>query len=302
MADWLVGEPPTHLHPTVWMGRWLAHGRSRRRASTPGMSFWEGAAIVGFGVAMAAAGGALLDAGFARVASPWENLLRGAALKPALSLRPLLVAARSVQEALEQEDLGEARRLLGYHLVSRDTSDLSASEVAGAAIESVAENLNDSVVAPLLAFRLGGLSAAYAYRLINTADAMLGYHTAELEWFGKFAARTDDVVSFLPARFSALLIACAAPLGVRDALRRTTAWNVARDTMRMAWSDAHHTASPNAGWPMAAMAGALGVRLTKRDVYVLNAPARAPRAADIARASRIVAGAAVLAALSMDIL
>jgi adenosylcobinamide-phosphate synthase len=258
--------------------------------------------VVGVGVAVAAASGALLDTGIACVAFPWKTLLRGVALKPALSLRPLLAAARAVQEALERQDLAEARRLLGYHLVSRDTSDLTASEVAGATIESVAENLNDSVVAPLLAFRLGGLPAAYAYRLINTADAMFGYHTEELEWFGKFAARTDDVVGFLPARLSALLIACAAPLGTRHPLHGATAWDAARGALRMAWSDAHHTASPNAGWPMAAMAGALGVRLTKRDVYVLNAPARAPRATDIAHAVRIVAGAAVLIALSLDML
>ena len=135
------------------------------------------------------------------------------ALKPALSLAPLIEAATDVQRALQRGHLIEARRLLGWHLVSRNTNDLSPAEVAGAAIESVAENLSDSVVAPLIAFRVGGLAGAYAYRMLNTADAMLGYHTPELEWFGKAAARADDIVNLLPSRVTAGLICCTARIG-----------------------------------------------------------------------------------------
>ncbi|MDB4875969.1 MAG: cobD [Gemmatimonadetes bacterium] len=290
-ADVVLGEPPTELHPTVWMGRWLAHGRSMRHSRRAPTSFLEGAGLLLRGVAITAIAAGALDRVLDCSDTPFNGVLRGVALKPALSLRPLLAAAADVQEALERRRLGEARRLLAWHLVSRDTRTLSASEVAGAVIESVAENLNDSVVAPLLAFRVGGLAAAYAYRMINTADAMLGYRTAELEWFGKAAARMDDVVGLVPARCTALLIAAAAPGGAAS-LRRAVS---------CALADARRTESPNAGWPMAAMAGALGVRLTKRGQYALNLAGREPRPNDIARACRIVGGAALLAAISVDL-
>jgi adenosylcobinamide-phosphate synthase len=127
--------------------------------------------------------------------------------------------------------------------------------------------------------------------MVNTADAMLGYRTAELEWFGKTAARIDDVANFVPARCAAALVACCAPLGLGSPHRAISA----------GFADGGNTASPNAGWPMAAMAGALDVRLTKRDCYVLNAGGREPTSSDIRRACRIVAGAAVLAATLVDL-
>jgi adenosylcobinamide-phosphate synthase len=270
----LLGEPPAAVHPTVWFGECIAAGRRRLAGGPPG---WElvGGAVTALGTAVMAAGvGAVVDVAFAG-----RPVARGLALKPALALKGLLAAAGSVERALGRDDLPGARRLLAEHLVSRPTGELSASDVAGAAISSLAENLNDSVVAPLLAFRLGGLAGAYAYRAINTADAMLGYRTAELEWFGKAAARADDVLSWVPARISALLILIVGggPFAVL--------------------ADAGRTPSPNGGWPMAAMAGALGVVLRKRGVYALNTTGREPEAGDIGRARGIVAGAAAVAGL-----
>jgi adenosylcobinamide-phosphate synthase len=174
--------------------------------------------------------------------------------------------------------------------------------VAGAAIESLAENLSDGFVAPALYHALGGSGAAYAYRLVNTADAMLGYRTPELEWFGKAAARADDALNLVPARVTALLVTLAAVAGAGSARR----------ALRVAGRDAWRTASPNAGWPMAAMAGALGVRLDKRRetpstrraarpgigdyLYVLNPTGRVPAVDDVRRARRVVAAAAALGA------
>ena len=273
------------------MGKWITGGLARREPKSNAQTFRDGAALVAAGVVMSAAMAGAVDAAVGRMADPYAGIARGITLKPALSLRPLLSAGREVQTALEAGQLNDARRLLSTHLVSRDTRDLSAAEVAGAAIESVAENLNDSVVAPLLAFRFGGLAAAYAFRMINTADAMLGYHTTELEWFGKAAARADDVVAFIPARLAATLICCAAPGGGGSA--RSAAVTAVRD--------ARLTASPNAGWPMAAMAGALGIRLTKRSHYTLNAAGRDATPQDIARSCRIVMVSAIFAAILVDI-
>lgn len=291
IADVSLGEPASAVHPTVWMGRWISRGRERRGAQAPAPSLLEGALIVAGGVVMSAALGGATDALLRRAPSTLRPALRGLALKPALSLAPLVKAATDVRRALQQGHLIEARRLLGWHLVSRDTTQLSRTEVAGAAIESVAENLSDSVVAPLMAFRFGGLAGAYAYRMLNTADAMLGYHTPELEWFGKAAARADDVANLLPSRVTATLICCMARVGRGSS----------REAFRVALRDGDRTASPNAGWPMAAMAGALGVHLTKRGHYSLNDRGRPARAVDIGRACRIVVAAATLAALATDL-
>jgi adenosylcobinamide-phosphate synthase len=285
-ADVMLGEPPSHLHPTVWMGHWISTARRRRTAERPIASLMQGAAWMLGGAATTVAAAYAVHRLTRALPDGARQVARGLALKPALSLRALLATGGHVQRALEAHDLAEARRLLAWHLVSRDTSALSAGEVAGAAIESLAENLGDGLVAPLLAFRAGGLPAAYLHRFANTADAMLGYRTPELEWFGKPAARADDALNWVPARVSALLIALCAPLG----------GGRPREALRIAFADAARTASPNAGWPMAAMAGALDVRLDKRGAYVLNDGGRMPTADDLRRARRIVAGAGALAA------
>ncbi|CAM3174414.1 Cobalamin biosynthesis protein CobD [Deinococcus saxicola] len=197
--------------------------------------------------------------------------MQGILLKPLLARRALFAAVDEVHAALAADNLPEARRLLAWHLVSRETSELTACEVAGAAIESLAENLSDSVVAPLLCFRAGGLPLAALYRYANTADAMWGYRTPDLEYAGKVAAHADDVLNLAPARLTALctlLVSGGRGLGV--------------------WArDRRNTASPNAGHPMSAFAGALGVRLDKRGVYILNVGGRMPEAADLLRALKL---------------
>jgi len=286
-ADVVLGEPPNAWHPTVWMGRGLGAARRRHAAGrrAPARSLAAGALALGTGAVVVAAIAGAVERCTERLPRPVRALACGALLKPALSVRALLAAGGEVEAALRRDDLPEARRLLAWHLVSRDTSTLTASEVAGAAIESLAENLSDGLVAPLVWYRAGGLAGAYVYRLVNTADAMLGYHTPELEWFGKPAARADDAMNLLPARLTALLVALAAPACGGSS---RAAWRVAR-------RDARRTASPNAGWPMAAIAGALDVRLDKRGAYVLHAAGRAPTVHDLARARRVVRAAAALA-------
>jgi len=289
--DLLAGEPPAGIHPTIGMGNWIARGRSRRRSLAPSASLAEGAMVVGSGALLVASIAHVADRLTGSMPRAMRSVARGAALKPALSIRALLDAATQVERALANGHLTRARELLSWHLVSRETSALDASDVAAATIESVAENFNDGFVAPLMAFGVGGLAGAYLFRFINTADAMLGYRTPELEWFGKTAARLDDALAYLPARCAAVLIALAS-LITGDSFR-----GVARAML----NDADATASPNAGWPMAAMAGALGVRLEKHGHYRLNAPARAPKARDIRRARRIVLVGSVLAALATEV-
>jgi len=292
IADLSLGEPPTTWHPTAAMGSWISACRRLRRSSNSLGAALEGAMTVASGMALTAAAGHAADRLIERAPVGQRALVEGLALKPALSINALLRAARRVQNLLAGNRVDAARRALGRDLVSRDTRDLSVTEMIGATIESVAENLSDSFVGPLIAFRLGGLRGAYLYRFINTADAMLGYHTPELEWFGKTAARLDDVANLLPARSSAVLIAIAAPFGGGSSRR----------AIHVASRDARRTESPNAGWPMAAMAGALNVRLTKRGHYTLNSRAREPVASDIGRSCSIVLAASALAATMVDAL
>lgn len=294
LFDVVLGEPPTWLHPTAAMGRAIGAVRTRADGGrSPSRDLMIGLALVGGGGALIA----MLTRRASRLADgvshrSWiRALVAGAGLKPALSLRALLHAGRVVEDALRQGDIVRARRLLAWHLVSRDTSRLAPHEVAGAAIESLAENLGDGLVAPLLAYAFADLPGAYVHRFVNTADAMLGYHTPELEWLGKPGARLDDVLNLLPARLTAGLLAGAAPL-----VGASTA-----GALRVLHHDRARTASPNAGWPMAAAAGALGVRLDKRGAYTLNAQGRRPTPADLARARRLVAAAAASAVVLTEI-
>jgi len=278
--DLALGDPPNRWHPVAWMGRALAAGRRWLCRGTPAALFLGGAALTLAVMALAAGGGALV-AGLAERIEPWGWALEAVVLKSALSIRGLAAAARSVAEALSRDDLDEARRRLGFHLVSRPTSDLDAAQVASGAIESVAENLTDALVAPAVFFVVLGLPGALAYRALNTADTMLGYRQGRLEHFGKMAARLDDVANLVPARLAGLALVVAA--GPRMA-------SAASAMMRSHAA----TASPNAGWTMSAMAGALGVTLEKPGAYRLGS-GRAPGRADIAPSIWLMVRAAVLA-------
>lgn len=275
--DLLFGEPPARLHPVVAMGRYLgAVGRRVSRAAgaapRPGDEFWRGA--LGWCVGAVLVASVAWAAGGAMQTLPpmWQAALLGVLLKPMLSWRMLRDEVRAVEAALA-ESLDAGRLRVGW-LVSRDVTHLSETQVREAAVSTLAENLNDSVVAPLFWFAVAGLPGAALYRFANTADAMWGYRGErggrDWTWAGKWAARLDDALSWLPARLTALLIA----------------W----PTVGRGWShvvaNAGLTPSPNGGWPMGALAVGLGIRLGKPGVYELNPDGRTPVAGDTAQALR----------------
>jgi adenosylcobinamide-phosphate synthase len=278
--DLALGDPPGRLHPVAWIGAALDRGRRALCAGAPRRLLARGAAVT----LLCAAAGAVVAAGVAASASRLDAagiVLEAVALSLLLSLRGLSRAARSVAAPLARDDLAAARAAVGRHLVSRPTATLAAGPVASAAVESVAENLTDSFVAPALFYVAFGLPGVAVYRVINTADAMLGYHEGDLEWFGKTAARLDDVLNYAPARLAAV---CLVVASVLDGAAAGRAWRVMR-------RDARRTASPNAGWTMAAMAGALGVTLEKTGAYRLG-DGPWPDVRDIHRSVRLMLGAA----------
>jgi adenosylcobinamide-phosphate synthase len=277
--DLVAGEPADRWHPVAWVGRALAGAEARATERTVAAG---GAAVVGVAALAVALAG--LVAAAARRLGAAGLVLEALALKPAFAVRRLATAALEVRSALAAGALDAARDGVGRHLVSREVRGLDAPAIASAAVESVAENVTDSVAAPLLAYAVGGLPAAWGYRVLNTADAMWGYRDARHERFGKAAARLDDVANLVPARCAAVALVGGAALAGEDAA----------GAARAAWRDHGRTASPNAGWPMAAMAGALGVALEKRAAYRLGDGGLPASPAAVDRAVRVFAGAAAL--------
>ena len=292
-VDALWGEPPTRWHPVVWMGGALDVLGQRVAPTEPTgrdlKSFWLAAlcwcalaaiVLIVFTLLQGLLLVLLLEG---RAYALLAALLLGLLLKPLMALALLQSEVRAVEAALKESlDAGRAR--LAW-LVSRDVTQLTAEEVRQSAIETLAENLNDSVIAPLFWFVLLGLPGAALYRFANTADAMWGYPGLRGEgerqrywqWAGKWAAHADDVLSWIPARITALLLALVAG-GVP--LRRLA-------------QEARQTPSPNSGWPMAAMALALGVRLSKPGGYCLHADGRFPTEKDTQKAQNIVSKVAL---------
>jgi adenosylcobinamide-phosphate synthase len=282
-VDLLLGDPRNALHPVAWMGRGIGLGR-RMLCRGGRVRLLVAGAVVTLAVAsLAGAAGAAVTLLAARLGAATALVVEGAALSLLLSLRGLVTAARAVAQPLGAGDLEAARAAVAFHLVSRPTAALAPDEVASAAVESIAENLTDALVAPVCFYLLFGLAGAAAYRAVNTADAMIGYRDGALEWFGKVAARLDDALNFVPARLAALGLVGAAGAAGEDA----------RGALRILRRDGARTASPNAGRTMAAMAGALGLTLAKRGAYRLG-DGRPPAASDVSRAVGVFVWAAGL--------
>ena len=316
--DVVFGEPPVRLHPVVWMGQYLQwageriapsvvvdvppseggrHENASRIAESAriGLSETGGATTVrdarrqfrlgALAWLLGAAVTTSLDWGVQGALGQlpvWLAVpLLALCLKPLFAWRMLRDLVAQVEAALGQ-GLQAGRDQLA-HLVSRDVQRLDEAGVRESAIETLAENLSDSVVAPLLWFALLGLPGAALYRFANTADAMWGYPGVHggrhWQWAGKWAARADDVLNWLPARLTAGLLM----LGARRTLWQTLP------------AQAALTPSPNGGWPMGAMALRLGVSLGKPGVYRLNGQALAPQASHTWQALRRARRAAWLA-------
>ncbi|MEM7534219.1 MAG: adenosylcobinamide-phosphate synthase CbiB [Chloroflexota bacterium] len=285
MLDWIFGDPSNRFHPVAWMGTAIAKmGEYAPKSDDPQRKFVFGGLAVLVGL-VAASTIARLYRGIAAWFPPLISvLLEAVALKMMLSLRGLVDAGRQVEQPLLDGDIETARQQLSWHLVSRDTSALNESQVTAAAIESIAENASDSLIAPLFFYSQGGLPAVFAYRFLNTMDAMWGYRNERYEWQGKIAARLDDVTNWIPARLTALFITGAAAITEENA---KGAWQI--------WQrDAEQTDSPNAGQPMSAMAGALDVELEKAGQYQLGAGLAKPGPTDIARSISVLQVASIL--------
>ncbi|MCC0077531.1 MAG: cobalamin biosynthesis protein CobD [Rhodobacter sp.] len=260
-------------HPVTWLGRLIATldarlngGRARRAAGV-----LTALVVIGLAGGIGAVAWALLPGG-------WPGtLIAGVLAWPLVAVRSMHQHVAAVARPLASGDLEGARHAVSM-IVGRDPARLDAAGVARAATESLAENTSDGIVAPLFWGAVAGLPGIAAYKAINTLDSMIGHRTPRHEAFGWASARIDDGVNLAPARLSGLIFALASP--------------APRAALRCMMRDARHHRSPNAGWPEAAMAGALGVRLSGPRVYGdriaqepwVNDGAPDPTAADLNRA------------------
>jgi adenosylcobinamide-phosphate synthase len=267
VMDLIVGDPEWFPHPVRAIGRLIRTGQSVARPglSSPTMDLLNGA-LVTTAVVSITAGVAIVALGLSRRVHPHVALAAEIILTwTVLATGSLLSEAHRVLRALDDGDLPRARQRLS-RIVGRDTQQLSESEISRALIETVAESSCDGIVAPLFYLVVGGVPGALAYKAVNTLDSMIGHPEAPYTYFGRIAARLDDVANFVPARVTALAIAGAAVLTGEDGAQALRVWR--RDHGR-------HS-SPNAGHPEAAMAGALRVTLGGTNFYD-GAPSHKPQ-------------------------
>ncbi|HEY5530710.1 MAG TPA: adenosylcobinamide-phosphate synthase CbiB [Candidatus Anoxymicrobiaceae bacterium] len=252
--DVAFGDPPDELHPVKWLGRLIA--RLERTLYPADSGYTGGVVFASVTVSATATVSALFLRAAGGVSTTGRVLAGSILIYNTISLRQLTGRALEIQLQLEENRIPDARNG-AKAIVGRDTDGLDCGELVRATVESVAENLSDGVIAPLLYALAGGPVCAAAYRTANTLDSMVGYRDARYMRFGWASARLDDVLNLAPARITALALAAASWLRGGDPAR----------VARVACRDARRHDSPNAGWPEAAMAGALGVRLGGTNRY-----------------------------------
>ncbi len=258
VVDTILGDPRSKYHPVVLIGNCISFYENilYKKNTTPKYQIILGIStvlLVLMSVMIIVTGFLFIGGTIHPVVYSIVSLL---CLYIAISPRCLAEAGIEIANLLRKQDILEARRKVGW-IVGRKTSDLDESEITRATIETVAENTVDGIISPLFWFVLLGPWGAIAYRTINTMDSMLGYKNDRYLYFGRFAARLDDVVNYIPARITFVLFVIAALLCGKD-------W---KHALRIAARDAAKHPSPNGGYAEAPVAGALHIRLGGHNVY-----------------------------------
>ncbi|MBP5200313.1 MAG: cobalamin biosynthesis protein CobD [Schwartzia sp.] len=259
VVDCLVGDPRSSLHPVVLIGKLISffdgllyyEQDSDRKKLFNGFVLMVCVLSVSYGVAE----------GIVRLAALSGNVYVSIAVQAVflsfmISPRNLAEAGREIRDYLLEGNLEMARFKVGW-IVGRDTDKLTEGEATRATVETISENTVDGVISPLFYFFVGGLPLAVAYRAANTMDSMIGYKNDKYLFFGRAAAKADDIWNYIPARLTGLLLVAAAFLLGLD-------W---RSAWRILWRDASNHPSPNGGWTESTVAGALGVRLGGLNYY-----------------------------------
>jgi adenosylcobinamide-phosphate synthase len=256
ILDLAIGDPRWLPHPVVLMGKVIARGEAVVRSGTRRRDFVAGMALSLLVIALSFNTAWALVTLFHLLPS-WLCLISSAALaSTTLATRGLLDAVKRIEAPLVAGKLAAARHKLS-HIVGRETSNLNQDKMLRAGLESLAESTCDGIVAPLFYLFLGGIPLAMAYKAVSTLDSMIGYRNEQHFYFGKFAARLDDAVNFIPARLTAFFMIIASLTARLDPAR----------ALHTAWRDHAKHLSPNSGYPEAALAGAFGIQLGGPSIY-----------------------------------
>ncbi|MBQ7511623.1 MAG: cobalamin biosynthesis protein CobD [Prevotella sp.] len=294
VLDWCLGDPAWLPHPIVGFGRMIAFGEHRLNKGAHRRL--KGAVMAIFLVALVFAATSLLISSLARLLPHLSFLLSVLLIFYGLAGTTLIREVRQVFLAVDRSV--EEGRAQVARIVGRDTSELSAQEIRTAALETLAENLSDGVIAPLFWLAVGGVPGMMAYKMVNTLDSMIGYRTERYRDFGCLAARLDDVANYLPARLTALLMV----IGCQPT-------HITRH-LRFVWRNGRRHASPNSGYPEAALASILNCRFGGPHYYFgelfdkpyIGSNERLLTTADMCRAIRVNRGAELLAVLLIVLL
>ncbi|MDI9394371.1 MAG: cobalamin biosynthesis protein [Euryarchaeota archaeon] len=297
VIDIVFGEPPAAIHPVVWIGK-LINFLKKRAPKTHRKLYGTLMALCCVFFASLLGYSVLFIAALPGIPGVLALFIEAYFLKATFAIKCLLSPAREIYKHLEENRLEKVRELLPIY-VSRNTSKLTKTQMSSAVVESVSENYVDGILSPIFYYTIFGelgLVAAYAFKAINTLDSMVGYKSKPYRELGYFSAKSDDVLNWIPARISVIFILAAAftvSLFPKKG-RKINPFNSVKTTIE----DRMKTPSPNSGYPMAATAGALGVKLEKPDTYVLGASYPSTEVKDIKRVSQLIAIASCFSLLT----
>ncbi len=269
--DFLIGDPKNRYHPTVWIGKLIGKSVPYYRTNNPLTEKMNGAILVFLVVTIVSIPIFLFSFGLkylenlAIIGIPKILLISlsiiasSVLLKTTIAIKGMEEHASKIMEALSKNNLDDARTKLSM-IVKRNTKNLDRQHVISATLESISENIVDGITGPLFYFSIFGLVGAFCYRTINTIDSMIGYKTEIFRNLGWFGANSDKVLNYLPSRITSLVM-------ILSCIILKGNW---RGSIQIMKRDSFKTSSPNAGYPMATMAGALGIRFEKLEHYVIG--------------------------------
>jgi len=264
LLDFLIGDPKTKYHPTAWIGKLIAVLVPFTRNNSPKKELFGGILIVFAVVVIVSTLLVALDFGISLLTIDVISLVVSIAvgsilLKTTIAIRGMQKHALSVVDALEKDDLDSARNHLSM-IVKRNTKHLDKNHISSAVLESVSENTVDGITGPLFYYAIFGLPGAFVYRAINTIDSMVGYKTSLFRNIGWFGANCDTILNYIPSRLTGLVM-------ILSALILGYNW---KESFYIMKRDCKKLESPNAGFPIAALAGALGTKLEKINYYAVG--------------------------------
>ena len=264
VLDFVFGDPKNKFHPTAWIGGLIAKLTPLGQNQNQKLERIGGIFVVTIPVGMVVTLLLTLDFGIRFLSTDWVTLvisimIGALLLKTTIAIKGMERYAMAVVGSLEADNLDSARENLSM-IVKRNTSHLDKNHVISGVLESVSENTVDGITGPLFYYAIFGLPGAFVYRIINTADSMIGYKTDIFKNLGWFAANCDTILNYIPSRLTGLVMIISAAILQNN-------W---KESYKIMIRDGKKTESPNAGYPMAALAGALGTKFEKVNHYKLG--------------------------------